>query len=252
MSNKENPQHVIEAYRKQQQRAQRAPMVIGIAAILLIVGAALVIFWLLGPNKPQISLFATETPTPTVTDTPTSTATQTATATITPTATEVPTETLTPTISGPFNYQVQEGDTLFGIAQRFNVDLLLLITINNLDAANPIIRVGDQLTIPGPDTQLPTSTPVPANLPRGTKVNYTVQSGDTLAIIASSFNSTVDDIKTENEIENENEIFVGQVLVVRVNLVTPIPTSTTAPDTAMLAPGTTEPAEPTLTATPSG
>lgn len=252
MSNKENPQHVIEAYRRQQQRAQRAPMVIGVAAILLIVGAALIIFWLLGPNKPQISLFATETPTPTVTDTPTSTATQTSTATITPTDTQVPTETLTPTISGPFSYQVQEGDTLFGIAQRFNVDLLLLITINNLDAANPIIRVGDQLTIPGPDTQLPTSTPVPANLPRGTKVNYTVQSGDTLAIIAGLFNSTVDDIKTENEIENENEIFVGQVLVVRVNLVTPIPTSTTSPDTATPEPGSTTPVEPTLTATTSG
>lgn len=252
MSNKENPQHVIEAYRRQQQRAQRAPMVIGIAAILLIVGAALIIFWLLGPNKPQITLFATETPTPTVTDTPTSTATQTSTATVTLTATEVPTETLTPTISGPFTYQVQEGDTPFGIAQRFNVDLLLLITINNLDPANPNIRVGDQLTIPGPDTQLPTGTPVPANLPRGTKINYTVQPGDTLAIIAGLFNSTVDDIKTENEIENENEIFVGQVLVVRVNLVTPIPTSTTAPDTATPAPGTTVPAEPTLTATTSG
>ncbi len=252
MSNKENPQHVIEAYRKQQQRAQRAPMVIGIAAILLIAGAALIIFWLLGPNKPQISLFATETPTPTMTDTPTATATQTQTATVTPTGTTVPTETLTPTISGPFSYQVQEGDTLYEIAQRFNVDLLLLITMNNLDPANPNIFVGDTLTIPGPDTKLPTSTPIPANLPRGTKVNYTVQSGDTLAIIAGLFNSTVDDIKTENNIENENEIFVGQVLVVRANLVTPIPTSTTAPDTATPGPGTTEPAEPTLTATTSG
>jgi len=248
MSNKENPQHVIEAYRKQQQRAQRAPMVIGIAAVLLIVGAGLIIFWLLGPNKPQISLFATDTPTPTVTDIPTLTATPTSTATITPTVTEVPTETLTPTISGPFNYQVQEGDTLFDIAQRFNVDLLLLITINNLDATNPILRVGDQITIPGPDTQLPTSTPVPANLPRGTKVNYTVQSGDTLAIIAGLFNSTVDDIKEQNTIENENEIFVGQVVVVRVNLVTPIPTSTTAPDTVTPAPNAVEP---TLTPTTS-
>jgi LysM repeat protein len=249
MSDKENPQRVIEAYRKQQQRAQRAPMVIGGAAVLLIIGAALIIFWLLGPDKPQISLFATVTPTPTVTETPTSTATQTATATITPTETVVPTETLTPTVSGPFSYQVQEDDTLFDIAQRFNVDLLLLITINNLDAANPIIRVGDQITIPGPDTQLPTSTDVPANLPPGTRVNYTVQSGDTMAIIAGLFNSTVDDLKELNEIENENEIFVGQVLIVRVNLVTPIPSNTPAPATVTPGPAT---AEPTATATTSG
>ena len=47
MSDKENPQDVIESYRKRQQAAQRAPILIGIAAGLLVVGAAVLLFWLL-------------------------------------------------------------------------------------------------------------------------------------------------------------------------------------------------------------
>ena len=235
MSDKDSAQNVIDAYRKRQQAARKAPLIIGIAALLLIVGAAFLIFWLIGPNKPSIALFATDTPTPTVTSTATATATQTSTPTITPTETPTPTVTLTPTQSGPFTYQVEEGDNLFAIAQRFNVDLLLLITINNLDPANPIIRAGDKLTIPGPDTELPSPTPLPPNLPRGTKIEYQVQPGDSLGSIALAFNTSVDEIKAENEgIENENDIFVGQKLVIPVNTV---PTNTPAPATITPTPG---------------
>jgi LysM repeat protein len=243
MSDRESPQNVIEAYRKRQQAARRAPLVIGIAALFLIIGAALVIFWLLNPEGPsfQLSFLATDTPTPTDTATPTSTATITPTPTITPTETSTPTITPTATISGPFVYQVEEGDTLWGIADRFKVDLLLLITLNNLDPSNPNIRVGDKLTIPATDTELPTATPLPENLRQGTKINYQVQTGDSLLSIALAFNSTVEAIKEENDLENEDEIFVGQILVVPVNLVTAVPT--TAP-TATAA-GTASP-----TATP--
>ena len=48
MSDKENAQNVIEAYRKRQQAARKAPLLFGIMALLLIVGAAFLIFWLLG------------------------------------------------------------------------------------------------------------------------------------------------------------------------------------------------------------
>lgn len=226
MSEKPNAQNVIDSYKRRQNAAQRAPLFLGIAALFLIVGAGFLIFWLMGPNRPSIALFATETPTPTVTFTPTSTATSTSTPTITPTETPTPTVTLTPTPSGPFIYQVQEGDTLFGIAQQFQVDLLLLLTMNNLDPANPIIHTGDSLTIPGPDTALPSSTPLPENIGTGTVIDYRVQAGDSLLSIALTFNSTVDEIKLENEIENENEIFVGQVIKVPVNIVTAVPTNT--------------------------
>jgi LysM repeat protein len=237
MSDKETAQNVIDAYRKRQQTAQRAPIILGISALLLIAGAAVVIFWLLGPDRPALALFATQTPTPTQTSTPTQTPTQTATPTNTPTEAPTATVTLTPTPSGPFEYQVQEGDSLFSIAQQFNVDLLVLIRINNLDPANPLITVGQKLIIPGPNTELPTATPLPENLPRGMKIKYTVQLGDSLGYIAGLFNSTVEAIKTENNLDNENDIYVGQELTIPVNLVTAIPSSTPLPATDTPAPG---------------
>jgi LysM repeat protein len=226
MSEKESAQNVIDSYRKKRQRRTgKAPLIMGLAALLLVVGAGVLIFWLVNPQTFSFSLFPTATATPTETGTPTATSTHTPTPTDTATVTQTPTETLTPTASGPFAYTVAEGDTLIGIAEKFNVDLFLLIAINNLDSANPIIRVGDQLTIPGPDTKLPSVTPLPTGLRKGTKIDYTVQDGDTLAIIADKFSSTVDDIVKENELTDPNNIFVGQVLVVPVNLVTPVPTN---------------------------
>jgi len=232
MSEKENAQDVIESYRKRQQQARRAPVFIGIAAGLLVVGVAAIIFWLIGPDRGGISLFPTETATPTTTSTSTSTATLTSTPTETPTATTTPTETLPPTPSGPFTYTVVEGDTLFGISERFGVDLLVLMAINNLDPDDPI-DPGDQLTIPGPDTELPTATPIPLNMRRGTIVEYIVQTGETLAIIAEKFNSTVEAIVDENDLDDPNSIQAGQKIKVPVNLVTPVPTFTaTLPVTA--------------------
>lgn len=260
MADKENPQNVIDSYRKRQQTAQRAPLLLGIAALLLVIGAGVIIFWLFSDNRPSFSLFATQTPTPTNTSTPTATATQTPTLTETPTSTTTPTATVSPTPAGPFVYEVVEGDNLFSIAERFKVDLLVLIAINNLDPGNPVIDIGDQLTIPGPDTELPTDTPLPESVRPGTKIEYFVKTGETLAIIAEKFNSTVASIVEENQLENPNDIQAGQKLVIVVNLVTPVPTSTPAPPTATggaltgtapagttAAPATTAPA---VTATP--
>ena len=248
MSEKENPQNVIEAYRKRQQTAQKAPLIMGIAIVLLVIGAAVIIFWLLSDSRPSLSLFATDTPTPTETATATLTSTQTATPTETPTATTTPTETTTPTPAGPFVYEVIEGDNLFDISQRFKVDLFVLIAINNLDPSNPIIDIGDKLTIPGPDTELPTDTPLPENVRPGTKIDYFVKSGDTLAIIAEKLNSTIDSIVEENTLDNPNDIFVGQKLIVVIRLVTPVPSSTPAPPTP--TGGTTAPAATTAVVTP--
>lgn len=243
MSEKESAQNVIEAYRKKQQAARRAPLLLGVTAVLLVAGAAILIFWLLGSGGPQFSfaLFASDTPTPTETATPTATATASPTPTDTPPPTETPTNTVAPTQSGPFVYQVEEGDNLWSIAQEFNVDLLVLITINNLDPAAPNIRVGDKLIIPAPDTQLPTATPLPTNIARGTRIEYRVQLGDSLLAIANQFNSTVDEIKEENDIENENEIFPGQVLIIPVNIVTPVPTATITPTVVFQVNGTLVP-----------
>lgn len=252
MSDKDSPQDVINAYRKRQERAQKTPVVLFVLfAVLVVVGAALLIFWLTGADIPAVSMDflnrATETPTATLTATatpvpPTLTPTQTATP---EPPTDTPEPSLTPTRSGAVIYTVKEGDFLSTIAADFGVDLLVLIEFNRerlgLDPANPIIRVGDELLIPAPGTELPTPTPLPEGLPRGFKVEYTVQPGDSLAAIAIKFNSTVEDILEQNEdLEDANAIFAGQVLIIRVNLVTPVPTEANAPadDAPSSDPGT--------------
>lgn len=250
MSEKDSAQSVIEAYRRRQQAARKAPTILALAVLLLVVGAVLLVVWLVGGNMPALSFLATETPTPTETATATATPTVTPLPTDTPTETPTETPTDTPTPAGPFIYQVEEGDNLWSIAQKFGVDLVVLITINNLDPKNPIVRVGDKLVIPAPDTTLPSPTPLPTNLRPGTKINYTVQVGDSLLSIALQFNSTVDAIKKENQIENENQINAGQVLVVPVNLVTPVPTATLTPTlSGTLIPTAVTPGAP-ATATP--
>jgi len=113
MSNKDSAQNVISAYRKRQNMAQKAPIIFGAAAVLLIVIAAVLIFLATGSNQP-LAFLATKTPTPTSTATatltPNPTSTPTATSTEPPTLT--PTSTITATAAGPFVYKVQEGDYL--------------------------------------------------------------------------------------------------------------------------------------------
>ena len=263
MSDKESPQDVIDAYRKRQERAQRTPVILFVLfAVLVIVGGALLIFWLTGADTPAISMDMfkpdTETPTPTLTVTPSPTLPPTATATNTATPappTNTPEPTATATRSGAVIYTVNEGDTFFSIAEDFELDFLVLIEFNKerlgLDPADPILRVGDELLIPAPGTELPTPTPLPDGLPRGYKIDYTVQAGDSLAAIAFRFNSTVEDILEQNEdLEDANAIFAGQILIIRVNLVTPVPTEAGAAEGADEQPTSDPGTIATLTPTP--
>jgi LysM repeat protein len=227
MNKSKSPQNVINQYKKRQ---QAGPMLVWIIAIaLVVVGLILVIVWLLGSGGPSLTFFATDTPTPTLTFTPTNTPIPTE----TPTVTQTPSITPTPTPASPFTYKVQDGDTLVGIIDSQGLGnnpnaLQLIIFLNpNVDPNNLI--VGEDILLPNPDMPLPTATPIPSDLPRGTKIVYTIQSGDSLELIASKFNSTVEAILAlkENEeagITDANTIFAGQKIVVPVNLVTPTPT----------------------------
>lgn len=245
MDNKKSTRSVIDKYRKRRQQNQ-VFIVWGGAALLILIGLILLVIWVTGPSKPLSNLFATETPTPTITPSPTSTSTPTMTATVTETATV----TFTPTPSGPFTYTVQEGDYLALIVEKYNLGdngIALILLLNpyqgvdegtglpiGIDENNNIVP-GMDLLLPNPGMPLPTSTPLPTDLARGTKLTYTVQAGDTLAGIASLFNSTVDDIITENELDDPNAIFVGQQLIIPANMVTA--TATRPPTSTPITPG---------------
>ena len=157
MLDNDSPQDVIDSYRKRQ---QKMPFIIGgIAVLLVAVGVIVIILFLSGNGGPSITLFATKTLTPTVTYTPTP-VTPTITPSLTATVTETPTPTFTATPSGPFEYPVQENDNCFDIAATFEVELEILLALNNFGGGCPI-NPGDKILIPGPNTELPTATPLP-------------------------------------------------------------------------------------------
>ena len=239
-----NTSNVLNSYRKRRQ--QRGPFLIYGAAALVVIGVIMLIVWLTSPGQAFSGLFPTETLTPTLTFTPSNTSAPTE----TPTITLTPTATISPTPSGPVGYIIQEGDTLFAIAERFNLgdDGILLIYQQNPELVSQFagnIQVGQTIQIPPPGTILLTRTPIPSNLPRGTLIEYTVLGGDTLAGIAARFNSLEQNIIDENAIENANALQVGQVLQIPVNLIT---ATATLPPTSTPVTPTVAGGQPTPTA----
>ena len=234
--------NTIDAYRKRQ---QRGPVLIwGLAVLLVVVGIIILVVWFTGDNKPEINLFATETPTPTLTSTATVTPSPTATTTFTMT----PTITLTPTASAPFSHIVAENESFATIADTYELGddgILLLLALNPDAATRGFVFVGEEILVPNPGMKLPTATPVPVDLPKGTELEYTILPGDSIAAIAIKFRSTEEEILELNEIENANTIQAGQVIIVPANLVTAAPTR--LPPTSAADATATPAAEATIT-----
>ena len=107
----------------------------------------------------------------------------------------------TKTISEPLYYIVKSGDSLWKIANQYNVTVNDLINANNLTSTT--LQIGQQLIIPSAST-----TPIP---PSSSTIEYTVKSGDSLWAIASRYNTTVDAIKDLNNLTT-NTLQIGQVL----------------------------------------
>ncbi len=90
----------------------------------------------------------------------------------------ITTATTAPSVAEPTLYEVQAGDTLGGIAVKFDVSIGDLVKANNLSDENAIIRIGQKLIIPQPGiavaaitatpTPKATSTPRPTSTPKGT------------------------------------------------------------------------------------
>lgn len=214
---------VIHAYRRRRERM--VPLLLGgLAVVLTVVGLLLVVVWLTGDRGTAMPAFlATDTPVPTETLTPPP-------PTLTPTITETPLPSETPTPEGPLTYIVEPGDTLSSIAEKFGVDILLLISVNNITDPSAI-NAGQELIIPQAGAVLPTLTALPQTLVPGSRIDYVVQSGDTLESIASEFNSTAEQIAELNNMKVTDILFVGRVLIVPVNIVTRTPTSAVTPTT---------------------
>lgn len=105
-------------------------------------------------------------------------------------------------------YVVKSGDTLSGIALKFNTTYQELARINNIDDPN-LISVGQVLKIKSDAVE---NIPVP---PVNTGQTYIVQSGDSLSGIAAIYGTIWQDLAKINNIDNPSLIYPGQEL--RVN-----------------------------------
>ena len=98
------------------------------------------------------------------------------------------------------NYTVRQGNTLFGIAQFFGTTVDMILKYNNIPDPNQIY-VGQELIIP-------VSTGATSGYP------YIVRPGDTLWTISQRFNTTIDSIKSKNNLDNPNIIYPGSTLFI--------------------------------------
>jgi LysM repeat protein len=246
--NKGSAQNVISAYRKRQ---QMGPFIIGGLAIFLIVIGILVLVVFFSKGKMPSLSAPTPTPTTTITLTNTRVA-PTVTMTSSPTITTTPTITITATASGPFEYVVQDGDTCYGISVKFKADLNVIVALNPTYGPNCSIKPGDKITIPTANQQLPSSTPLPTGIAAGTRIKYTVMSGDTMGGIANRYNTTVAAILADKDnaaLKGSTSIKGGQVITIPINTITAVPTATIGTIHPTKSVTATKPA-PTATSTP--
>lgn len=111
------------------------------------------------------------------------------------------------TDGGYFIYIVARGDTLKGLATRFNTTVDALLTANKDITNANVIYEGQRITV-----YVAPVTPPPATPPPASGQTYYVKQGDTLRKIAAKFNTTVDAILQINNIADPNRIYVGQAI----------------------------------------
>ncbi len=93
-------------------------------------------------------------------------------------------------------YTVKSGDSLWSISRKFGITVNELKDANNL--SSNLLSIGQNLIIPG-------------KVPEKVSDEYAVQKGDTLYSIARKFNTTVDNLKSLNNITTDS-LAIGQIL----------------------------------------
>ncbi|MFO7255074.1 MAG: LysM peptidoglycan-binding domain-containing protein [Bacillota bacterium] len=108
-----------------------------------------------------------------------------------------------PSCPGGQLYTVRSGDTLFRIAQRFNVSLDALIRANPQITNPDRLQVGQRICIPGV---------APPTCQGGTL--YTIRQGDTFFRLAQRFGVTVDQLIAANPGVDPDRLQIGQQICI--------------------------------------
>lgn len=154
--------------------------------------------------------------------------------------------TTTNTEASAASYTVKSGDTLSGIASRYNTTVNQIVSLNQLSNPN-LIYVGQVLKLK--NSQTTNSSSSSSSSTAATTVGtYTVKAGDTLSAIASRYSTSSSTLASLNSLSNPNLIYVGQVLKVSSNASTSSSTSSSANSTVTTAASYTFKAGDTLSA----
>lgn len=204
---------------QQEEAAQRPVRAIAIGVTAAIVFLLIAALYIRNRSEAIAALTPTITPTPTPSPLPS----------LTPTPTPSPPFTLTPL--PPKEYHVQPGDTIFYIADLFQIDYNDLLAFNGL-TTDSILSVGQTILVP-PATPTPTPSPTPLEntpviSPTPSEIIHIVQTGETLIAIAQKYGVSESVILSANHIENPDVIRAGDRLIIPLGPVTTPITNATA------------------------
>ena len=128
------------------------------------------------------------------------------------------------TTSREISYVVEAGDTLLGLASRYDTTVEAIMRRNNLVSASDL-KIGQQLIIPSGTSTVATPAPTAAAgatatpRPSGTTTvgqTYEVQSGDLAGAIAVRFGITLEQLAAANNrsVASLDQLQIGEKLVI--------------------------------------
>ncbi|NCF43362.1 MAG: LysM peptidoglycan-binding domain-containing protein [Proteobacteria bacterium] len=117
--------------------------------------------------------------------------------------------------SGVRAYTVQQGDSLWRIAQRADTSVSALVKLNKV-GPRELLRIGQILQVPEANSLRTAAVRAPSQV---RKIRYRVRRGDSLSRIAQRFRLKVSDIAAWNNLPTERYLQPGQGLTLYVDIV---------------------------------
>ncbi|WP_426182253.1 LysM peptidoglycan-binding domain-containing protein [Microbacterium sp. TWP3-1-2b2] len=139
-----------------------------------------------------------------------------------------------PATTNPTTYTVQEGDTVFSIAQRFGLRTVDVLTWNDLSWRS-VIHPGQTLAVAAPAAAPAAAAPAAPAAPASSKSTHAVVAGDTIFAIAQKHGTTVEAVLAANGLSRSSVIYPGQTIAIS-GTTAPAPAPAVAPSPAPAKP----------------